>query len=179
MNVRQNGCWLLGVAILGSIAAWQVAKGDPPKLEKGKEHAIANARRETKMLDTLYKTAIVSVTQNYVQDESSIAAITTFVPVIEAMKQNQWHKVRLVDGLNDAINPDNSPQDEFEKSAMRQILAGKNQVDLVAAVDGKQVLRTMTTLPMASDKCVLCHANFLGKTVVGGIAFEVPLQLEE
>jgi hypothetical protein len=95
------------------------------------------------------------------------------------MKENKWHTVRLVDGLNDPINPDNLPQDEFEKSAMRDILAGKKQVDLVVEVDGKQVLRTMTTLPMALDKCVLCHANYAGKKVVGGVAYEVPLQLEE
>jgi len=171
--------WVAGLALVGTVAALQLASGYDPQTDKEKERTVSSARRETKMLDTLYKTAIVSVTQTYVQDDSSVAAITTFAPVLKAMKENKWHEVRLVDGLNDPINPENSPKDEFEKSAMREILAGKSLVESVAEVDGKRVLRTMTVLPMALDKCVLCHANYQGKKIVGGVAYQVPLQLDE
>jgi hypothetical protein len=161
-------------ASLTAFAFWNGATGNE-KTAPEKERELRRARRETKMLDTLYKTAIVSVTQTYVQDGSSTAAITTFQPVLKAMKEGKWHEVRLVDGLNDPINPDNSPKDAFEKRAIREMLAGKELVDSVEMVDGKEVLRTMTILPMALDKCVLCHENYRGKKIVGGVAYQVPI----
>jgi hypothetical protein len=140
------------------------------------ESAVTAARRETKMLDTLYKTAIVAVTGSYVEDASSTAAATTFGPVFKAMREAKYHEVRLVDGLGEAINPDNTPRDDFEKEAMKAILAGKEIVDKVDSTDGVAYLRTMTVLPMAMEKCILCHENFRGKSIVGGMSYKLPIR---
>jgi len=167
---------LLGGISLSGFVFWHYAVGNEPQsghFEKDRD--LRSARRETKMLDTLYKTAIVSVTQTYVIDDSSTAAITTFQPVLKAMKEGKWHEVRLVDGLGEPINPDNSPKDAFEKRAIKEMLAGKESIDSVEQIDGKDVLRTMTILPMALDKCVLCHENYRGKKIVGGVSYQVPL----
>ena len=167
---------LLGCISLSGFVIWRCAEGkDPQTSQIEKDRNLRSARRETKMLDTLYKTAIVSVTQTYVVDDSSTAAITTFQPVLKAMKDGKWHEVRLVDGLGEPINPDNSPKDAFEKRAIKEMLAGKESIDSVEQIDGKDVLRTMTILPMALDKCVLCHENYRGKKIVGGVSFQVPL----
>ena len=167
---------LLGGISLGGFVLWHDAAGnDAQSGQIEKDRNLRSARRETKMLDTLYKTAIVSVTQTYVVDDSSTAAITTFQPVLKAMKDGKWHEVRLVDGLGEPINPENSPKDAFEKRAIREMLAGKESVDSVEQIDGKDVLRTMTILPMALDKCVLCHENYRGKKIVGGVSYQVPL----
>jgi len=165
---------LAGGTTLSAVAFWHVAAGNEASTNE-KDRNIRRARRETKMLDTLYKTAIVSVTQTYVQDDSSTAAITTFQPVLKAMKENKWHEVRLVDGLGDPINPENSPNDAFEKKAIQEMLAGKEMIDSVEMIDGKEVLRTMTILPMALDKCILCHENYRGKKIVGGVSYRVPI----
>jgi len=167
---------LLGGISLSGLVFWNHATGNDPQSDQiEKDRNLRSARRETKMLDTLYKTAIVSVTQTYVVDDSSTAAITTFQPVLKAMKDGKWHEVRLVDGLGEPINPDNSPKDAFEKRAIKEMLAGKESIDSVEQIDGKDVLRTMTILPMALDKCVLCHENYRGKKIVGGVSYQVPL----
>jgi hypothetical protein len=147
-----------------------------PAADPASTAAVDSARRETKMLDTLYKTAIVSVTDFYVEDETSTAAATSFKPVFKAMKDNQYHEVRLVDGLGEAINPDNSPRDDFEKEAMKAMLAGEASFERVETVDGKSQLRTMTTLPMVMQKCVLCHENYRDKKIIGGVAYVVPIR---
>ena len=175
--LKSNLRWLLlGGISLSGLVFWHYAEGnDPQSGQIEKDRNLRSARRETKMLDTLYKTAIVSVTQTYVVDDSSTAAITTFQPVLKAMKEGKWHEVRLVDGLGEPINPDNSPKDAFEKRAIKEMLTGKESIDSVEQIDGKDVLRTMTILPMALDKCVLCHENYRGKKIVGGVSYQVPL----
>jgi len=175
--LKSNSWWFLlsGVSLCG-LVFWHNAIGGGAQVGKSeRDKNLRGARRETKMLDTLYKTAIVSVTQTYVEDDSSTAAITTFQPVLKAMKDGKWHEVRLVDGLGEPINPDNAPKDAFEKRAIKEMLAGMEVVDEVEMIDGQEFLRTMTILPMALDKCVLCHENYRGKKIVGGVSFQVPL----
>lgn len=177
MSIWNTRLFLAGIALLGVSCYWHFAIGNGPTATDEKEGArnLRRARRETEMLDTLYKTAIVSVTQTYVENDSSTAAITSFQPVLKAMKDGKWHEVRLVDGLGDPINPENSPKDAFEKQAIKEMLAGKERIDAVEKIDGNDVLRTMTILPMALEKCVLCHANYRGKKIVGGVSYQVPL----
>ena len=175
MSIWNFRLFVAGGAALSALGFWHYAAGNDPQAASEKERNIRSARRETKMLDTLYKTAIVAVTQTYVEDDSSTAAITTFQPVLKAMKAGNWHEVRLVDGLGEPINPENSPKDVFEKRAIKEMLAGKDMIDSVEMIGGKEFLRTMTILPMALEKCVLCHDNYRGKKIVGGVSFQVPL----
>lgn len=178
MSIWNFRLFVAGGAALSALGFWHYAAGNDPQAASEKERNIRSARRETKMLDTLYKTAIVAVTQTYVEDDSSTAAITTFQPVLKAMKAGNWHEVRLVDGLGEPINPENSPKDDFEKRAIKEMLAGKDMIDSVEMIGGKEFLRTMTILPMALEKCVLCHDNYRGKKIVGGVSFQVPLNRE-
>ncbi len=136
------------------------------------------ARQTTKMLDDLYKTAIVTVTDIYVQDATSVAAATAFQPVFRAMKQAKHHEVRLVDGLGDPINPDNAAADSFEKEAVRAMMAGQATFEKVETSEGQVYLRTMTSLPMVMEKCVLCHENYRGQKLVGGVSYKLPLTVQ-
>ncbi len=142
-----------------------------------KEAEVIRARRETTLLDTLYKNAIVLITTHYVSDSDSIPAGEAFKALFATMKKDGWHEVRLIDGLGDPVNDENTPKDDFEKSAMKEILAGKARVELVVEQSGVRELRTLTSVPMVMDKCILCHENYRGQKIVGALGYRLPLDV--
>lgn len=171
------GSLLSGLGLVMTLAVTprtvsQAADGEP------RDPAIERARRETRMLDDLYKTAIVLVTKHYVDESSDLAAGSAFKVLFKGMKDAGWHEVRLLDGLGKPINDENLPQDEFEKTGIQAVLDGKATYEQVEARNGKRVLRTVTTLPMVMEKCSLCHDNYKDKKIVGGLGYIVPVDLE-
>ena len=41
------------------------------------------------------------------------------------MKEKGWHEVRLLDATGEPLNAENAPQDDFEKNAIKALIAGK------------------------------------------------------
>ena len=142
---------------------------------KEADAALARARKQAKMLDTLYKTAIVIVTKNYVEESSDLAAGDAFQLLFQAMKDNNFHEVRLLDASGEAIDNDNLPKNDFEKAAVKAMLDGKPLYEQIVEKDGKKTLTSVTPIPVVMDKCVMCHANYEGKKVIGalGITLEI------
>jgi len=153
-------------AVTGS-AAWAADAKDP---------AVERTRQQVLMLDDLYKTVIVLVTEHYVKDPSTLSAATAGKAIFAAMKQKGWHDVRLV-GFTDVIyKPENKPADAFEEAAKKNLTAGKATHEEVVTKDGKRYLRMATAVPVVMEKCVMCHANFKNnKNVIGALAYTVPL----
>lgn len=166
---------LAGIALVAFIAiATTMSAADPKPVDP----AVKRAQRETKMLDDLYKNAIVLITKHYVEESSDLAAGSAFKALFKTMKDSGWHEVRLVDGLGEPINDENIPQDDFEKAAIKAILEGKPSYEQIETRDGKRVLRTVTALPMVMDKCILCHENYRDKKIVGGLGYVLPIDVE-
>ncbi len=140
---------------------------------------VARARREVKLLDDIYKTAIVLITKHYVEEDSDLAAGEAFKVLFQGMKEKGWHEVRLLDATGEPLNEENSPQDEFEKAAVRALLAGKPYYEEQAERDGKRYLRAATPLPVVLEKCTLCHSNYQGKKVIGALGYTLPLVSED
>jgi hypothetical protein len=140
--------------------------------------AVERARREVRLLDDIYKTAIVLVTKHYVDEKSDLPAGEAFKVLFGSMKEKGWHEVRLLDATGDPINDENKPRDDFERKAIQEVLAGKTYYEEIATKDGKQYLRAATTLPMVMDKCIMCHENYRGKKVVGALGYALPLEVQ-
>jgi hypothetical protein len=134
------------------------------------------ARREVRLIDDLYKIAIVYMNKTYVVDDSSVAAGEAARDIFAAMKKNGWHEARLVDATGEPINPDNAPQNEFEKQAIAKILKGEKYVDQVVQEDGKNYLRAATLVPVVDAKCVICHPGNKVGGVLGAISYKIPLK---
>ena len=134
------------------------------------------ARREVRMLDDLYKNAIVLITKHYVNDDNDLAAGEAFKALFASMKEKGWHEVRLVDASGEPIEPGNSPKDDFEKEAIRRMLASEPYYDQVVSEEGKRYLRAATPIPVVMDKCIMCHENYRGKKIIGSLAYRLPLQ---
>jgi hypothetical protein len=156
---------------VGTMTLRTLSAADPAE-----QRAVERARREVKLLDDVYKTAIVLITKHYVEESSDLPAGEAFKVLFENMKKKGWHEVRLLDGLGEPLNDENKPQDDFERTAIKQVLAGKEYYEQLETMEGKRYLRAATVLPMVMEKCVLCHDNFKGKKVVGALAYTLPLE---
>ena len=162
---------VLGLVVAIGAAAAVAGEGegaaDPQDLKR--------ARREVKLLDDMYKTAIVLITQHYVNESSDMPAGEAFKALFAGMHEKGWHTVRLLDASGEPINDENTPRDDFERAAVAALLAGKPNYEQVSQKDGKPVLRAATPIPVVMEKCVMCHENYRGKKVIGALGYTLPL----
>lgn len=152
---------LLGIAL--GIGVWAGAAAQEKKPE---DAAVARTRKQVLMLDDLYKNAIVLITENYVQEDSDLAAGAAFQKLFEAMRKKGHHDVRLLDATGEPYNAKNLPRDEFEKAAVAALKSGKAKYEQITEQNGKRVLRLATPIPVVMKKCTLCHPAY-EKTAAG------------
>lgn len=136
---------------------------------------LERARREVKLLDDIYKTAIVLITKHYVNESSDLPAGEAFKVLFQGMKDKGWHEVRLLDATGDPLNGDNAPQDAFEASAVKALLAGQAYYEEQVQKDDKSFLRAATPIPIVMEKCTLCHPNYKDQKVIGALGYTLPL----
>ena len=122
--------------------------------------AIARTRKQVMMLDDLYKTAIVLITEHYVDESSDLAAGAAFQKLFEAMKAKGHHEVRLLDATGQPYDEKNAPRDEFEKKAIAALKGGKPTYEQVVEIDGQRYLKLATPIPVVMQKCTLCHPAY-------------------
>lgn len=139
--------------------------------------AVARTRREIQMLDDLYKTAVVLITEHYVKDPSILSAASASKALFAAMKEKGWHEARLLGFTDVLFNPvENSPKDDFEKAAKTKLLEGAPSYEEVVTIDGRDHLRMATAVPVVMERCVMCHANFKDQNgAIGAISYSLPL----
>lgn len=137
---------------------------------------IERTRQAIKMLDDLFKNVIVLVDATYVKKPSDVPAATAGKALFAAMKKGGWYDVRLL-GLTDVIgDQDDVPRDAFEQTAAKKLVAGETWYEEVLEKDGKRYMRVATGIPVVSENCVMCHANFKGnKGNVGALSYTVPV----
>lgn len=139
--------------------------------------AVTRTRHQIEMLDTLYKSAIVLITDKYVTDPSKFSGASAAISLFDTMKENGYHEVRLV-GLTDILNNPaaNKPKDAFEEEAKKKLLAGEATHEEVVTLEGKRYLRKATPVPVVLEKCAMCHANFKDNDgIIGTLSYTVPL----
>ncbi len=143
----------------------------------GEDSAVTRTRHQVEMLDTLYKTAIVLITDKYVTDPSKFSGASAAKMLFDTMDQNGYHEVRLVGLTEVLVNPGvNAPKDDFEKAAKEKILAGEATHEDVVTLEGKRYLRKATAVPVVLERCVMCHGNFAGNEgAIGSLMYTVPL----
>lgn len=143
------------------------------------EVPLVIARREARMLDDIYKLAIVLITDKYVHDVTDFPAGAAAVQWFKAIGEKGWHQVRLIDATGQPEVEANAPKDAFEKMAVRRLKAGANFVERVETVDGRRVYRAATPVPVVMEKCIMCHEHYKdvpkGKPV-GALVYTIPLR---
>ncbi len=173
---RQFAWALVPVVLVGMVVA-QLKSAD--KASQPDPAAVERARQQVRMLDDLYKTTLVLITEHYVHKEDDVAAASAAKLLFATMKEKGWHEVRLIDATGEPYEEKNAPADDFEKSAVAQLKTGQAFVDAVIEKDGKSYLRAATPVPVVMEKCIMCHAHF--KNVekgqpVGALSYILPIE---
>jgi hypothetical protein len=141
--------------------------------------ALERTRKQVRMLDDLYKTAVVLITDKYVHSDNDLPAGTAFQALFGAMKKKGWHEVRLVDATGDPLVEKNAPADEFEKEAVKQLLAGQSGHEQVIEKDNRRYLRSATPIPVVMKKCAMCHPHYDDAKpgqAIGALAYTIPIE---
>ncbi|HVX11826.1 MAG TPA: DUF3365 domain-containing protein [Pirellulales bacterium] len=167
-----------GLALAGLLAVSlpePAAQAADPAPEK-KDPAVERTRKQVKMLDDLYKTTIVFITNTYVDSGKDVAAGEIARDLFKAMSEKGWHDARLVDATGHPTNDENAPRDGFEKAAVKKILAGEKYVDEIKTEKGKPYLLAATVVPVVNQKCILCHPTWKVGEVAGALTYKLPIE---
>jgi len=149
------------------------------KAKKKKDRPLERTRETVKMLDDVYKTAVVLITTHYVNDEDDLPAGTAAIALFDAVSKKGWHEVRLLDASGEAIDDDNLAKDDFEKAAVKELKAGKTWYEQEIKKEGKRYLRAATPIPVVLKKCTMCHENykdFKGSDPIGALSYTIPIK---
>ncbi len=137
------------------------------------------ARDTVKILDDVYKSYVVAITETYVKDPGTIAAATITKRVFQEVAKNGSHSARLISALEPPFNKENSPKDDFEKGAIKALKEGKTYYEKVEKVNGVDSLRAVTVVPVVMKQCLICHSDKKEGDLLGGISYIVPLKGKE
>jgi len=157
-RAKKLTCATIAAALF--VTALLCFQGSAESAAPGEDPAVARTRKTVRMLDDLYKTAVVLITKHYVEIDSDLPAGSAAIALFDAMKQKGWHEVRLLDATGDPIEENNSPRDEFEKTAVKTLTSGKDYYEQVVERDGKRFLRAATPIPVVLEKCTMCHDHY-------------------
>ena len=72
--------------VLFSCLAGVLCAEAPPEEKKSDDAALERTRKQVRMLDDIYKTSIVLITENYVNDKDDLAAGVAFKKLFAAVK---------------------------------------------------------------------------------------------
>jgi hypothetical protein len=174
--MKQFSRWSLLAALAAGIFLTPGSDAIPAGDNKAPDNAaLERTREQVRMLDTLYKTAVVSITNSYVEGQSSVPAAMVAKDVFAAMQKGGYHHARLIDATGKPKNKANVAKTDFEKKAVAEMKAGKTYYEEVAAVEGKPVLRAATIVPVVLKQCATCHGKKEG-ALLGAIVYELPIK---
>lgn len=150
---------IVGLALL-ALSGLVAQRGSAGDAKAPDPAAVERARKTVRMLDDVYKSAIVLITDKYVHTKDDYPAGRIAVRWFDGISKKGWHEVRLIDATGEPYSPTNVAQDEFDKEGLRLLKSGKDFHDQIVVEDGKPYLRAITPVPVVMDKCVLCHSHY-------------------
>jgi hypothetical protein len=172
-----SGWWMaVMAAVTAGVGTWATVVAQEKKAE---DPAVVRTRKQVQVLDDIYKSAIVIITEHYVDETSGLAAGAAFQKLFDAVKQKGYHEVRLLDATGEPYEAKNLPKDEFEKAAIAALKAGKPSPEQIVEKDGKRFLRTATPIPVVMKKCVMCHPAYEkvpAGQAIGALGYTIPIE---
>jgi hypothetical protein len=184
-NAMQRVKWIMVVASVVIAACLAFERGRVAQAQQGQAAASADpaalerARKTVRMLDDIYKQAVVLITDKYVNKEDDFPAGSAAVALFANISKAGWHQVRLLDATGSPYEPKNVAQDDFEREGIRRLKSGEATYEQVIRQDGAWRLRALTPIPVVMQKCVMCHDHYATAKPgepVGAISYSVPIE---
>ena len=182
MNMGRTSS-ILVCGLLAALVVTGLLFSAEPTPQKAKNEPSAAAtertRKTVRMMDDVYKTAVVLITDKYVNDENDFPAGSAAIALFSEVEKKGWHGVRLLDVTGKPYDDKNVAKDEFEKQGVRQLKDGKDYYEQIIEKDGKPYLRAMTPVPVVMQKCVMCHPHYGDAkkgAAIGAISYTLPIE---
>lgn len=160
----------LGASMWGvALAAAAGAEGEPsaPPVRV----SLAEGRRMTRMMDDIYKVAVITTHKMYVLDPGTPAAVIWAKQVIRQVQSKGWPEARILSAVERPLNPENHPADAFERQAVQAFRSGKPSYEKVEP----GALRYATEIRITDKTCLTCHVHNKEGDLVGGVSYRVLL----
>jgi len=171
-------CTIIFNSVYLDLSAKEIKHDYYVKMEEiGIEKAVTRARQTVKMLDEMYKTFIVLITDEYVKDETMFSALTVSKKVFEKMGTKGWYKARLLDATGDPHNPENTPRTKFERDAIEAFIDGNSFYEKTEKIGAEYYFQAATSLSIVTDGCTICHPANKQGDLLGGISYTFPLDM--
>lgn len=162
---------LVGVALLACGDRGRSADKPAPS-----PAAVARTRETVRMLDDMYKSAVVHITKTYVNARERTPAARAAQRMFKDMASKGWHQARLIDTTGEPANMANLPKSAFEKKAVERLKEGKTYYEEVGEKDGRAVLRAATPVPAVMAACTTCHPHVKEGELMGALVYELPIK---
>ena len=121
---------LILLSLCGVLALVAAGPTAPPALpaapDKPDPAAAERARKTVRMLDDIYKTAIVLITDKYVKDKRDYPAGRAAIKWFADISKKGSHRIRLIDATGEPYGAANVAEDDFDKEGVKQLKAGKD-----------------------------------------------------
>jgi hypothetical protein len=179
IDMNRTASFLVFGLVFGLSATGILWSAEPSTKTSPSAEAQERTRKTVRMLDDVYKTAVVLITDKYVNDDDDFPAGSAAIALFGEIGKKGWHDVRLLDVTGNPYDAKNVAKDEFEKQGVSQLKAGKDYYEQIVEKDGKPFLRAMTPVPVVMQKCVMCHPHYADAkkgAAVGAISYTLPIE---
>jgi hypothetical protein len=163
--------WGMSVLSLGLLAVAGLTSSRAGAAPAADDAALERTRTQVKMLDDLFKVAVVDITNRY----SGPPAAKVAKAIFEAAQKNKYFNAKLLDVTGNPMNESNVAEDGFEKRAAKAIADGKPYFEEVVGEGDSRRLRAATVVPAVLPKCASCHGVKTGE-LLGFLSYDVPVR---
>lgn len=154
---------VLGVAVLSAAFCSAPQGGETPAetgapqkkapvIEEKDRVSVEVARDRAKLMHDIYSATLEVMHHRYFHREKSVVPARAMEDVFDEMKLNSKSEARWIAVNLRAMSIDHEPETEFEKHAVREIVAGKSDVETIEG----GYLRRATVIPL-HEGCISCH----------------------
>lgn len=170
-QARRSSVWLccFALGVTASLAGAALGQGQKPAAQR---YTPEEARRTVRLMNDIYLSGVLTAHKMYVLDRGTAAAVTWGKQVIGQMNGKGWPEAHIFSNGDRALNPDNRPQDEFERTAVQAFQGGKSELE---RTDGDQ-LRYAAPIRITKQTCLMCHVHNKVGDLLGGVSYRAFLR---